>query len=365
MTENPVPAQEPALPSTKKRISVELLKNIQLCFNSGFGSLLRGRHEMDFRNAVIGIHNGCELLMKHYLRKKDKLLIYQKLDYKRVLMGRSDLAKKPQDISNHTIEYSECVSRLEYFTKTDFGCLERLNHERNIRVHYEYEYNPGELKQFLVSRVYAFISSFAVETGLEPKAILNYAYIESLDKLRKVIDDDIARSFHEKIDKSKHHYYEDLTEQERQEKAGTEDYTLTSHSKKVKCPACQQEAMISLKEIRTSEVQARLTIIKRRLELEKLTCHYCGLLVDKANELRILFADEEVLLRSQIHFEPDDCPDDCQDDCPDEDCPDDCPDEDCIYDCQEDCPDDCQDDCPDDDCPDDCSDDCPEEDCPE
>jgi transposase-like protein len=182
--------------------------------------------------------------------------------------------------------------------------------------------------------VYAFVSTFATEAGLHLRDILKETYIESLDKLRKVIDDQIARSFHEKIEKAKHHYYEDLTDQERQEKAGTEDYTLGSQSKKLKCPACQQEAMLSLKEIRRSEPHPRFTVIRRRLELEKLTCHYCGLLVDKPDELRTLFADEEVSLRSNVHIDPDDCPDaDCPDDCED------CPEADCRDDCQEDCPD--------------------------
>lgn len=353
-----------------KRVVIDLVRNIQLCLNSGFGSLLRGRSEMDLRNAVIGLHNGCELLMKYYLRKKDELLIYQKLDYKQLLMSRSDLVKKPPKVPIHTIEYSECIARLEFFSKTDTAGLEKLEHERNIRVHYEYDCNPDELKQFLVSRVYAFISSFAPEAGLELKEILKDTYIESLDRLRKVIDDAIARTLHEKIEVSKNHYFEELTDQERQEKAGMEDYTLGPHSKKVKCPACQNEAMLSRKEMRTSESHARLTIIRRRLELEKLTCHYCGLLIDQPSELRILFAAEEGPLRPQMLVDPDDCPDeDCMDcpddcnDCPDEDCMDcrdDCPDEDCM-DCRDDCPDeDCMD-CPDDcaDCPDDCND-CPD-----
>ena len=327
-----------------KRVAVDLVKNIRLCLNSGFGPLLMGRHETDFRNAVVGIHNGCELLMKYYLRKKDKLLIFQKLDYKRVLTGRSDLmgradvVKKLSDVSDHTIEYSDCVTRLEFFTKTDFSSLEELNRVRNSWVHYEYDYSPDELKRFLVSRVYAVVSAFTAEAGLDLKDILKGTYIESLDKLRKVIDDDIARSFHEKIEKAKHHYYEDLTEQEQQEKAGTEDYTLGSHSKRLKCPACQQEAMLSLKEIRTSELHPRFALIKRRLELEKLECHYCGLLVDEPDELRARFADEEVSLRPYVRG---DCPDE---DCAD--CPDDCPDEDCA-DCRDDCPDEDCADCPD------------------
>ncbi|KKN55795.1 hypothetical protein LCGC14_0578650 [marine sediment metagenome] len=48
---------------------IDLEKNIQLCFNSGFGTLITASNDVDFRNSIINVHNGLELLMKYYLKE--------------------------------------------------------------------------------------------------------------------------------------------------------------------------------------------------------------------------------------------------------------------------------------------------------
>jgi hypothetical protein len=41
----------------KKFKKIDLRKNIKLCLNFGFGTLITAKNEEDYRNAVISIHN--------------------------------------------------------------------------------------------------------------------------------------------------------------------------------------------------------------------------------------------------------------------------------------------------------------------
>ena len=71
--------------TTPSIIKIGLEKNIQLCLNSGFDTLVTAHSESDYRIAVTSIHDGLELLMKFYLSKKDELLIYNKINHEILL----------------------------------------------------------------------------------------------------------------------------------------------------------------------------------------------------------------------------------------------------------------------------------------
>jgi len=345
-----------------KRINLE--KNIQLCFNTGFDSLITANTDESYRNAIISIHNGLELLMKHYLRKKNELLIYRKITYKKIIENRTDLKKKVNlDKRDFTLSFLECINILEYFSELpekNKKYLTQLGIKRNACMHYEYSYNEKELRKLLISHIYQFICDLISEMGLEPKEFILEKYIAPLDKYKNVIDDQVKQDYYTKIETAKKHYFEELTEQERVDKENTEDYTQRRYDKIVQCPACKKNALL-MKEIqRTRQLTRdddRITI-RRDLILKDLSCHYCGLNITDYDQLKLEFKDEEKSLKSITIYH--DYPDyyDCPDDCPPEydcltDCPDDCPPE---YDCLTDCPDDCP---PEYDCPDDCPDDCP------
>ena len=348
------------------RRKINLRENVQLCLNLGFGTLITANNDENYRNAIISIHNGLELLMKYYLRKKDRLLILQKINYHFLLSERTDLIKNVNSgkAKANTISYNDCIKILEHFSHlpNDYTAyLKQLNDQRNDCVHYQYSYNQKELRKLLIFHIYQFICELILEMELEPKEFILEKYTSSLDKLKETIDDEIKHSYYEKIEAAKKHYFEELTEPERKEKVETEDYTKRKIDIIVKCPACRNNALLRKKIQHTIEEFVHYARIKQDLILKDLSCHYCGLSITDYDLLKLDFKDEERSLREIISYN--DCPDDCPpEDCPDyEDCPDDCP--------PEDCPDyeDCPDDCPPEDCPDyeDCPDDCPPEDCPD
>ncbi len=341
-----------------KKINLE--KNIQLCFKNGFGTLVTAKNDEDYRNAVISIHNGLELLMKSYLRSKDEYLIYPKITYEKILNKRNDLRKKIKLNRPKTISYLKCIEILKYFSELpekNSIYLKKLAYIRDRCVHFEYSYDERELRKLLISHIYQFTCDLIIEMGLDLKAFIPERNIVSLDKLKNSIDNEIMQNYLTTIESAKKHYFEALTVGDRKQKTETEDYTKRKFDIIIKCPACEQNALLRRKIQRTKKLlRDGYIIIKRVLILKDLSCIYCGLSITDYDQLELEFKDKEKSLQdSRILF-------DCPEDCPDDDCPYyDCPDDDCPY---YDCPDD---DCPDDDCPDgDCpDDDCPDDDCPD
>ena len=128
----------------KKPTLIDLPKNIQLCFNFGFGTLITAKKVMDYRNSIISIHNGVELLMKYYLQKINRLLILPKIDHL-ILISESEYLRKEKYIQkvdfSKTITYEDCIVRLEFFSalpETFLVYLKKLNYYRNRCVHYEF-----------------------------------------------------------------------------------------------------------------------------------------------------------------------------------------------------------------------------------
>jgi len=323
-----------------KRINLE--KNIQLCFNSGFGTLITARNDEDYRNAIVSIHNGLELLMKYYLRRKDELLIYHKITYKKILNKRNDLKKNVKLKDSKTISYLECIRILEYFSELpekNSKYLNQLRYKRDGCVHFEYLYDKKELRKLLIYHIYQFICDLILEMGLDLKTFIPESKIVSLDNYKDTIDDEIKQNYYEKIESAKKHYFEELTEDDRVQKAKTEDYTKRKSDIIVKCPACGKNALLRKKIQRTKELfRDNYITMKRDLILRDLSCHYCGLSITDYDQLKLEFKDKEKSLRDiRIYYDwRDDCPDDWRDDCLD-DCPDDWRD-DCLDDCPDDCP---------------------------
>ncbi|MBN1807403.1 MAG: hypothetical protein JW837_19305 [Sedimentisphaerales bacterium] len=343
----------------EKRTLIDLPKNIQFCLNFGFSTLITVKNVMDYRNSIISIHNGVELLMKLYLQRQNRLLILPKVDHLALIKESTNVRK---DINlekvnfSKTITYDDCIIRLGFFSvlpETSKVHLQKLNYYRNHCVHYEFYFDRKEIRRLLISHIYQFIRDLIIEMKLTVNDFINQKYITSLDIYKKNIDDEIKNNLIEIIEVAKKHYFDELTSEEREQKKSTESYTLDKFDKNVSCPACDNNALLQKKVI-YSEDQYDPSILSKETILKELSCHYCGLHIRDYDQLRMQFTDEEeVITKIKV---PTDCPDDCPTDCPD-DCPTDCPD-DCPTDCPDDCPTDCPDDCPTD-CPDDCPTDCP------
>src|SRR5665647_1925669 len=100
----------------ENKIEMDINKNIELCLNFGYGTLKSAKTDSEYRNAIISIHNGLELLMKLYLQNKNKYLIYNKIDHYALMSERTDLIKTIDlKKSANTIKFSECIKILSYF----------------------------------------------------------------------------------------------------------------------------------------------------------------------------------------------------------------------------------------------------------
>lgn len=180
---------------SKRKINLQ--KNIQLCLNFGFRTLITANsnqnRDVNYRNAIISIHNGLELLMKYYLIKKEKLLIFNKINYQFLLSERNDLIQKvnPNDVNCHTISYDGCIKILGYFSNLTIKYnneLTQLNKQRNDCVHYEYSYNEEELRKLLIYYIYQFICDLISEMGLELKEFILEKYSIPLHIFKPKLD---------------------------------------------------------------------------------------------------------------------------------------------------------------------------------
>ena len=324
-------------------IKINLQQNIQFCFNSGFGTLITENNDEKCRNSIIFIHNGVELLMKYYLKKQNKLLIFYKNITPHFLLNERDDLKKAIDLKKakaNTITYNECRDILEFFShlpNRDSVYLRKLNNQRNDCVHYQYSYIEKELRRLLISHIYQFICDLIFEMELDIKDFISEDIILSMNNLKDTIDKEIEHSCQIKIEAAKNHYYKELTEVDRDQKADSEDYVKRKFDKIVKCPACENKSLLRKVIQHDGELFIDQVAIKRKLILKDLSCHYCGLNITDYDQLKLKFESEERSLPNQILIYPDDCaPDDCApDDCAPDDCaPDDCAPDDCA-------PDDC------------------------
>ena len=205
---------------------VNLKANIKLCFESGFGALITINDEDDdsrgkYRVAIVSIHDGIELLMKYYLEKKDKLLIFENIDENVLLQNRDDLIQKINKKPIKTISFSKCRILLSYFSSLESKnskYLKELNNCRNSCVHHEFWYYENKIRKLLFSHIYQFICELIEEMGLETKEFISESQKESLDIFKDTIDHEIKHLCHLKIVGAKNHYYRELTDIERKQK---------------------------------------------------------------------------------------------------------------------------------------------------
>lgn len=324
---------------TNPKRKIRLEKNLQLALKSGFGTLITADNDEDYRNAIISIHNGVELLMKYYLREKDKKLIFKNIDYKCILYERGDLIKevKCKTGTLNTITFEDCINILQYFSKLPEAYneyLKKLNNQRNDCIHFEYWYVEKELRKLLISNIYEFICMLISEMKLDIKTFILQEHIIHLDKLKHTIDDEIGQKYYRIILVAIKHYFKELTADERKQKAESVHYEKNVFDEEVECPACGNKALLR-KEIRYSpELLENKEVITQNLILKDLSCHHCALSITDYDLLKLVFKDKEKALPNLISYHniPDDCaPDDCApDDCAPDDCaPDDCAPDDC------------------------------------
>ena len=363
--------QQPEQSSSLELQQINLQTNIGLCLNFGYKTLISAKDEMDYRNALINVHNGVELLMKFYLKSKNELIIFEKIDPELLLYNNKDLLEKFKKKEYHTITWVACIKLLKYFSKFPDQYsdeLEELNGSSNRRKHFEYYSSHSKTWKILIAYIYPFIKGLISELNLSINDFIKKDYTDDLDKFKKHIDDKIMHKILKKTVLARKHFFEELTDEERLQKSTAQNYTKNKYDKLITCPACDNDALLTRKLKKSFSVlpDGESFVIKSKLLIGEFSCHYCGLNFTNYDQLKYQFKEEEEILADSLvrHYADDfdDCPDDC--DCPEKD--NDCPD-DCNYDCPEeddDCPDDCNYDCPeeDDDCPDDCNHDCPEED---
>ncbi len=327
-------------------MKVELRENIKICLNTGYGMLISSKSNSDYRNSVVLIHNGLELMMKLYLLTQNRFLVYEHLDHFLILSETEGVKENKKDAIKkkakmNTISFSKCIDLMDCFLEISAIDVNNLNNMRNNCVHFEFVIYKSAIRKLLVSKTYPLIKQISNSLGEDISSYLDNS--ATLDAWCTKINDDIHSKYIQLIAAAKKHYDDDLTEKDRQEKRQYENYTVRKNDKRVVCPACENTALLERKVVYTTDEDEGIQQTTKSVVLKNLSCHYCGLVVNQRDQLLIGFSGEEntsTTTTISSFFSNYDCPDDydCPSDCAPEDCPDD-------YDCPSDCaPEDCPDD---------------------
>ena len=133
---------------------------------NGIHSLMRGFQSLDqsistnddflLKEAIIFVHHGIELLLKHLLAQENEFLIFVDLNQvakRQALANEQKISVFDLDEPPNTISYIEAIDRVDAFLhKPEFdkklkGLLQKLNKQRNKIEHYAIEANRNEIFQ--------------------------------------------------------------------------------------------------------------------------------------------------------------------------------------------------------------------------
>ncbi|MFA4844488.1 MAG: hypothetical protein WC632_06035 [Candidatus Margulisiibacteriota bacterium] len=214
-------------------------------FENGVDSINHGvKHfaESDYKQAILSVYQGVELLLKESLRRISPELIYTD--------------KKPVHTGSHTVDYKELLNRLRECDLTDDDKADQLKFlriERNNIQHYEVHLSKEDAEWIL------------------GKA-LNYICVFSSEKLGVEIEDQVSDADWKKIEELVFSY------EERDKKAKSRMGDDTPYGKEgssyteLECPYCLNETILVNLDSKVDEADCYFCHQKATV----LECPRCG-----------------------------------------------------------------------------------------
>lgn len=143
------------------KVVLSLMENAIHSYTNGkkkLSAFNKNQNQWDLKEAILYIHNGMELLLKHILAEQNEFLIFEDVNE----ASKSKIKAKEQGVNifelnkpPNTVKFASAISRVKSIydgSETDiFGLLEELNKLRNQIQHYGGQLNTIKTYELLES----------------------------------------------------------------------------------------------------------------------------------------------------------------------------------------------------------------------
>lgn len=195
-----------------------------------------------------------------------------------------------------SIQISTAINRLgdiiENFTKDFRETSIKIINERNIELHSGLPGFEDYPVRLWISDYYRICDILLKFQGKNLKEFFGDDEGGLAEKMIEESDEKLKRLVFEKI-KSYKQVYDDLSEAEKTSRKDNSDKQLrvfNYHSKKVNCPCCENEALLTGEQVSVSSTKLNGNDLYEEIRYipSKLACFNCGLKLDTYNELQIV-----------------------------------------------------------------------------
>ena len=278
---------------------LDLLNNARDSLRHGYKHFLRAASVSDYKQAVLNIHLGIELLLKERLRQINPLYVFAgEFDFERLLAlaeSRTLLRKKPKSPSLNTVGFGVALERLEFFSEVVLRFrseLKALAEQRNALVHFEAYLEQNELDILLGKRAFAFVVCFLEqELDQQPADFLSTDLYLQLALRAEQIDERVSRMLSHKI-KEAHERVEGLSHDEVRARSVTLDAlerSLRHEGQQVvreTCPVCEHTCLLVIEECWSLSVDETGLAAETVFWTGRLECVVCSLKLEPDETLR-------------------------------------------------------------------------------
>ncbi|HEX7870864.1 MAG TPA: hypothetical protein VF455_12200, partial [Chryseobacterium sp.] len=233
---------------------------------------------------------GCERLLKGILYDLNPLYILLEPDFKHSLktvysskiisevFNSKELATNP---NADVISFSNSLLKAQFVSKTVHShknVLFVISNSRDIIAHCELNlFNKEKMREILQRDYYMMLKSFSTELGIEQSHFFDDNHIK-LSRISGLNQTDLAKKIELMFDEHREKWLlvkEDLKFIEDKKHITCSIYE-TGNKDRIKCPSCQNEALIYLTPITEYDFyKAQKQIIG--YQVKKLECQYCNL----------------------------------------------------------------------------------------
>lgn len=213
-------------------------------------------------------------------------------DYKSLLYSFGyEVTNQPK-----SIQISTAINRLgdiiENFTKDFRETALKIINERNIELHSGLPGFEDYPVRLWISDYYRICDILLKFQGKNLKDYFGDDEGILAEKMIEESDEKLKKLVHEKI-KSYKQVYNDLSDEEKSSRKENSDKQLrvfNFHSKKVNCPCCENEALLTGEQVSVSSTKLNGGNLFEEIRYipSKLACFNCGLKLDTFNELKIV-----------------------------------------------------------------------------
>lgn len=270
-------------------MKLSLIENAKESLRHGVDHFIEAKDDIEsYKQAIINIHLGIELLLKEKLRRYNEWYLIDKYEFIHIRQLYEKYRRKKtvkRDPIKKTVQFTELLTRMAEFSsvvKNYKQYLVQLNDKRNQMVHYEIDIDTSEIDILIGKHILPFIDEYSKkELGLSSEKIFGKDKLKNIEVIIKAAEKPIIYNIKRKLLSAKTRYCKlpSSKKRERREKYKRHKEFLSKQRKdevgdiyEVKCPACRSACLYHSPEYETEEA-----LRPEKMFVARLECFMCEL----------------------------------------------------------------------------------------